>query len=242
MLRSLPTLNNAINAIKAADSSALPSSKKKTTKRRRRESSLSPDHSDEDEESDETKMKSFQSAMSQTVTRVVKTLRDMDKINLSSSPGSSDPNKAKAKSNQMEFIDDQCERLKASLPLEYYTRQLNHKRVYRQMIEIDERIEYTAKTWRQTMTEFSMMEAEEKKSPQKGGEKPAKAAGQSKKDGDGKVIEVFEYDSDEMEILLETMNEFVDSISVMTPEQKEAFMAKRANDDDDDDENPTKGK
>jgi hypothetical protein len=153
--------------------------------------------------------------MEQSVVRVSKTLRDIDHINLVNSLTGVNPSE---KSNQKAFIDDQCERAKTSLPLEFYARQLNHKRVFRQIIEVDEQVDFNVKNWKQAMVEYRLYDAHgapiqksnkmrsghktDKKLDEEGSDLSMVAATDSKDEEDD-----FEYDSDEFSKLGDEMNE-----------------------------------
>lgn len=206
MLRSIPTLTAAVNAIGTSNSTP----RKTGNKRKPVRASTA---SDDDDEDGIDEMKLYQSQIEQSVTRVSKALRDIDNINMTAPAAGS--TKAPEKSNVMQFIDDQADRVKASLPIEYYTRQLNHKRVFRHIIEVDERVDFTAKNWKATMQEYGLLEAngqfvakDKKADPTHVAEK--KGPHRKEKYMPKKVEEEdFEYDSDEMERLACHIKDFV---------------------------------
>lgn len=96
--------------------------------------------------------------MESCTARIAARLRDMDNIDLNNHPpldyGDS------AISNQMKFIDDQCFRAQALLNGEFYMRNLHSEEVHKNMIELDERINFTAKNWKHALVEMGIQENE----------------------------------------------------------------------------------
>lgn len=96
--------------------------------------------------------------MESCTARIAARLRDIDNIDLNNHPpldfGDS------AISNQMKFIDDQCFRAQALLNGEFYMRNLHSEEVHKNMIELDERINFTAKNWKHALVEMGIQENE----------------------------------------------------------------------------------
>eukprot|EP00981_Chlorochromonas_danica_P010023 scaffold2924_cov165-Ochromonas_danica.AAC.10 len=167
MLRSLPTLTAALTNLEGGNPSSKKDGKrKKSTKLQSRLILEAQEMEEDDEDEGVDEMQVFQSQIEQSVVRASKALKEIDNVHMHAQPspptlapsssGGSGSGGRKKKSNMLQFIDDQSERLKTSIPLEYYTRQLNHKRVFRQIVEVDERVDFSARTWRSAMTDFGL--------------------------------------------------------------------------------------
>lgn len=96
--------------------------------------------------------------MESCTARIAARLRDMDNVDLNHHP-QPDVGDA-AVSNQMKFIDDQCYRAQALLNGEFYMRNLHSEEVHKNMIELDERITYTAKNWKHSLAEMGIHDNE----------------------------------------------------------------------------------
>jgi len=96
--------------------------------------------------------------MENCTARIAARLRDMDNVDLNQHP---EPDIGDAViSNQMKFIDDQCYRAQALLNGEFYMRNLHSEEVHKNMIELDERITYTAKNWKHSLAEMGIHDKE----------------------------------------------------------------------------------
>lgn len=165
MLRSLPTLTAALTNLEGNSISSRKDGKRKKSSKLQSRQQVETQEVEEDEDDEGVdEMQVFQSQIEQSVVRASKALKEIDNVHMHNAqpspptlaPSSSGGGRKKKKSNTLQFIDDQSERLKTSLPIEYYTRQLNHKRVFRQIVEVDERVDFSARTWRSAMTDFGL--------------------------------------------------------------------------------------
>ena len=96
--------------------------------------------------------------MEDCTSRIAARLREIDSINLD--VHYEDEDEDVPVSNQKRFIDDQCYRAQALLTGEYYLRNLHSQEVHKDMVELDERITFTAKNWKHSLMEMGISEAE----------------------------------------------------------------------------------
>ncbi len=96
--------------------------------------------------------------MENCTSRIAAKLREIDNIDLNhhAEPDYGDT----PVSNHMKFIDDQCYRAQSLLSGEFYMRNLHSHEVHKSMIELDERINFTAKNWKHSLVEMGIQEAE----------------------------------------------------------------------------------
>lgn len=73
--------------------------------------------------------------------------------------GNSSPDKVR--SNQGQFLDEQARRAKTVLPIEYYNRQLQFKRINREIIEVSDRIDFNARNFRRSLVDLGIEPTEE---------------------------------------------------------------------------------
>jgi DNA repair ATPase RecN len=97
--------------------------------------------------------------MQNCTSRIASKLREIDSIDLNAKTDY-ESDDADPVSNQKRFIDDQCFRAQALLTGEYYLRNLHTQEVNIDMVDLDERITYTAKTWKHQLVEIGVSEAE----------------------------------------------------------------------------------
>jgi prefoldin subunit 5 len=89
--------------------------------------------------------------MEQCTQRIGNTLKTLDNISLSSNQVLGEH-----ESNQTRYIKDQIQRAEVALPIEYHTRNLNFKRINREIIEVDEKIDYNAKNWKRSLNDLGL--------------------------------------------------------------------------------------
>jgi DNA repair ATPase RecN len=97
--------------------------------------------------------------MQNCTSRIASKLREIDSIDLNAKTDY-ESDDADPVSNQKRFIDDQCVRAQALLTGEYYLRNLHTQEVNTAMVDLDERITYTAKNWKHQLVEIGVSEAE----------------------------------------------------------------------------------
>jgi hypothetical protein len=106
----------------------------------------------------QTEVSMLQEDMKNAAIKISQIVRQVDNISLYDTKSYS--SSGERRSNQMQFIQDQCERAQSAMPIEFYARQLHYKKVARNIIEVDERIEYNARTWKRTLRELGIEDFE----------------------------------------------------------------------------------
>lgn len=100
--------------------------------------------------------------MENCTSRIAAKLREIDNIDLNlhavDDEEVEDPDAQV--SNQKRFIDDQCHRAQSLLSGEYYLRNLHSQEVHKDILELDERINYTAKNWKHALIELGINESD----------------------------------------------------------------------------------
>lgn len=144
---------------------------------------LSIDNEIDDKEEEVDQMKVFQAEINTCTSKIRDKLQEIDHIGL----GLNDSKKSD-QSSLYQFLEDQTKRATTALPMEYYTRNLNHKQINREIIDVDERITYNAKSWKQSLRELGI-------------DKSAKSTSNNNRS------EEIEYDSDEITALENKFND-----------------------------------
>lgn len=100
--------------------------------------------------------------MENCTARIAAKLREIDDIDLNLHAADDDEveDPDARVSNQKRFIDDQCHRAQSLLSGEYYLRNLHSTEVHKDIMELDERINYTAKNWKHALIELGIKESD----------------------------------------------------------------------------------
>ena len=106
-----------------------------------------------------TEANSYYAEMEDCTTRIAAKLREIDNIDLNMHSSNNDTDDDPV-SNQKRFIDDQCFRAQSMLTGEYYLRNLNTFDISKDMAELDERVNFTAKNWKHALVELGINESE----------------------------------------------------------------------------------
>jgi hypothetical protein len=101
----------------------------------------------------------YYSEIENSTARIMAKLREVDSVDLNLHSLREDEDSDPV-SNQKRFIDDQCYRAQALLTGEYYLRNLHIAEVNKEVADLDERINYTAKNWKHTLVEMGINETE----------------------------------------------------------------------------------
>lgn len=111
------------------------------------------------------------------------------------------------KSNFKEYLEDQLLRAGSALPIEYYSRQLNHRKVHKEIVDINDRIELSTRQLRKTMIDLGIEDREKREKDREADKVRAKA-----------IVE--EKISKEIQILLEQKGINAQPNDIMSPEER----------------------
>lgn len=109
-------------------------------------SELIPEPKDEDD------IEKYRSDMESCTRSIAEKLNTIDNISLRYDSEQSN----QKESNQLKFIKDQIYRAEVALPIEYHTRNLHFRKINREIIEVDERIDFNAKNWKRSLNDLGL--------------------------------------------------------------------------------------